>query len=108
VEGEDGWAFPPQIDALAKRAGSMLFKKPTFGSKELAAYLADVHAREPVGSIELVGLGTDICVISNALLIKSFLPEVPIRVDGSCCAGVTPESHENALAAMRMCQIEIV
>jgi nicotinamidase-related amidase len=108
IDGEDGWALHPQIDALYKRAGSILFKKPTFASKELAAYLADANAREPVGSIELVGLCTDICVISNALLIKAFLPEVPIRVDSSCCAGVTPESHENALAAMRICQIEIV
>jgi nicotinamidase-related amidase len=108
IKGEDGWALHPQIAALAKRTGSMLFKKPTFGSKELAAYLADANAREPIGSIELVGLCTDICVISNALLIKSFLPEVPICVDSSCCAGVTPESHETALAAMRMCQIEIV
>jgi nicotinamidase-related amidase len=108
IEGEDGWALHPQIDALAKRAGGMLFKKPTFGSKELAAYLADANAREPIDSIELIGLCTDICVISNALLIKAFLPEVPICVDSSCCAGVTPESHENALAAMRICQIEII
>jgi nicotinamidase-related amidase len=108
IEGEDGWALHPQIETLAKRAGGMLFKKPTFASKELAAYLADANAREPIDSIELVGLCTDICVISNALLIKAFLPEVPIRVDSSCCAGITPESHENALASMRICQIEIV
>ena len=59
-------------------------------------------------SIELIGLCTDICVISNALLIKAFLPETPVRVDGSCCAGVTPESHENALKAMKVCQIEVI
>ena len=61
-----------------------------------------------INSITLVGLCTDICVISNALLLKAALPEVPIIVDASCCAGVTPESHKNALAAMKMCQIEIV
>ena len=58
--------------------------------------------------IEIVGLCTDICVISNALNIKAVLPEVPISVDAGCCAGVTPESHKNALEAMKMCQIKIV
>ena len=62
---------------------------------------------EPLEGIELVGLCTDICVISNALLLKAFLPEVPISVDAACCAGVTPESHRNALNAMKMCQITI-
>ena len=59
-------------------------------------------------SIELVGLCTDICVISNAMLLKAFYPEVPISVDASACAGVTPQSHKNALEAMKMCQIDIV
>ena len=54
-----------------------------------------------------MGLCTDICVISNALVLKTFLPEVPIAVDAACCAGVTPQSHANALAAMKMCQIKI-
>lgn len=58
--------------------------------------------------IEVVGLCTDICVVSNALLFKAFMPETPISVDASCCAGVTPESHEAALATMQMCQIEVV
>ena len=61
----------------------------------------------PIEEIELVGLCTDICVISNALVLKTFLPEVPIAVDAACCAGVTPQSHANALAAMKMCQIKI-
>ena len=63
---------------------------------------------DEIGSIRFVGLCTDICVISNALLVKAALPEVPIIVDSACCAGVTPESHENALKAMKMCQIDIV
>ena len=74
-------------------------------SRELAETLARME--EPLEGIELVGLCTDICVISNALLLKAFLPEVPISVDAACCAGVTPESHRNALNAMKMCQITI-
>ena len=62
---------------------------------------------EPISCVTLVGLCTDICVISNAMLVKAALPEVPVVVDAACCAGVTPESHRNALAAMKVCQIEI-
>ncbi|MDR0852680.1 MAG: cysteine hydrolase [Clostridiales Family XIII bacterium] len=108
IEGTEGWKLHPEIDALAKQRDCISFKKPTFGSKELAAYLADANDREPIETIELIGLCTDICVISNAILIKSFLPETLIRVDSTCCAGVTPESHENALSAMRMCHIDIL
>ena len=61
-----------------------------------------------VDSVEIVGLCTNICVISNAMLAKAQLPEVPVTVDASCCAGVTPESHETALSAMEMCQIDII
>ena len=63
---------------------------------------------EPIEEIVLIGLCTDICVISNALVLKAFLPEVPITVDAACCAGVNPDSHRNALDAMRMCQIGVV
>ena len=82
--------------------------KETFGSTDLAADLVAMNIEDEIGSITFVGLCTDICVISNALLAKATLPEVPITVDASCCAGVTPESHENALKAMEMCQIDIV
>jgi len=71
------------------------------GIAQYAAGLPNLEA------IQLIGLCTDICVISNALLLKAALPEVPISVDASCCAGATPESHKNALAAMEACQIEI-
>lgn len=81
--------------------------KETFGSVELGNLLRKLHKEEPIESITLVGLCTDICVISNALLIKAFLPEIPVIVDASCCAGVTPQSHENALQAMKACQIII-
>lgn len=104
IKGTDGW----QIDAsLTTIRDGMVIDKPTFGSTELASYLAALHEREAIERITLVGLCTDICVISNALLIKATLPEVEIVVDASCCAGVTPESHRNALNAMKMCQIKI-
>ena len=62
---------------------------------------------EKIGSITFIGLCTDICVISNAMIAKAFLPEVEVKVDASCCAGVTVESHKNALNAMKMCQIKV-
>ncbi len=76
--------------------------KVAFGKFDLPGYV-----RGFTDSIELVGLCTDICVISNAMILKAYFPEIPIIVDTSCCAGVTPESHKNALEAMKMCQIEI-
>ena len=84
---------------------SRVFDKLTFGSVELAEYLKSMSDLE---SVTLIGLCTDICVISNALVIKAFLPEVTVRVNAGCCAGVTPESHNNALEAMKMCQVEVV
>lgn len=82
--------------------------KPTFGSVALAQGIQALLREEDPGiEIELVGLCTDICVISNAMLLKAFFPEAKISVDATCCAGVSPESHENALKAMEMCQIEI-
>lgn len=101
IQGTPGWQLVPELRDLAKDCVQL--PKPTFGSLALAR-LAE---REQPEEIELVGLCTDICVISNALLLKAALPEIPISVDASCCAGVTPESHANALAAMRMCQIRI-
>ena len=90
------------VDALQPFVrGAQIVEKPAFGSTDLPALLADYDA------IELAGLCTDICVISNALLLKAFYPETPISIDAACCAGVTPESHANALAAMRMCQVEV-
>lgn len=81
-----------------------IYEKVTFGSEEYAldwknGFFADVD------EVELVGLCTDICVISNALLTKAFAPEVKVSVDPACCAGVTPQSHANALEAMKMCQV---
>ena len=82
--------------------------KPTFGSETLGKVLKEFHKSQTIHSITLVGLCTDICVISNAMLLKAFLPEVPIIVDSLCCAGVTPKSHEQALEAMKVCQIKVI
>ena len=75
---------------------------------KLADSLQQMDREEPIGTVTLVGLCTDICVISNAMLIKAALPEVRVAAEAACCAGVTPESHDNALKAMGMCQIDII
>ncbi|MCC8131421.1 MAG: cysteine hydrolase [Oscillospiraceae bacterium] len=100
VKGTPGWEIADGVYA----EGCKVVDKPSFGSTELPRVLAEIPELE---SIELVGLCTDICVISNAMILKAAFPEVPITVDSSCCAGVTPESHENALRAMAVCQIKI-
>ena len=104
IEGTKGWEIRKEIaDAMP---GAEIINKPTFGSVILAQELMERNEREPI-EVELVGLCTDICVVSNALLIKALLPEVVVKVDPGCCAGVTPQSHEAALATMRACQIQI-
>ena len=105
IKGSMGWQISSDIPV---KEGAKIFEKPTFGSKDLGSYLEEIADKENIEEIEVIGLCTDICVISNALLIKAFLPEVKITVDGSCCAGVTPESHKNALEAMKMCQINVI
>ena len=101
IQGTEGWELHPELEALRQTAA---IDKLTFGSKELI----DVIAREDnVESITFAGLCTDICVISNAMVVKAFYPELPLIVDAKGCAGVTPESHKNALNAMKMCQIRI-
>ena len=106
VLGTEGWELSAEIAALVLPEDK-IWDKNTFGSKELALWLAEENAVQSVEEVELVGLCTDICVISNALLVKAFLPETIVSVDGSCCAGVTPESHGNALAALKTCQVEV-
>ncbi|SCL84320.1 cysteine hydrolase family protein [Sporanaerobacter sp. PP17-6a] len=108
IEGTYGWELQKDIKQLMEDTKSTVYNKNTFGSKELAQQLVKMNENKPVEEIELIGLCTDICVISNALTIKTFLPEVKISVDAKCCAGVTPESHQNALNAMKMCQIQII
>lgn len=100
----EGWDI---CDELSELRCDGIIDKPTFGSTALAEKMVALNKKEPIESITLVGLCTDICVISNAMLLKASLTEVEIRVDARCCAGVTPESHKNALNAMKMCQITI-
>ena len=103
VKGTDGWQIRPEIADLLK--GAKIYEKPTFGSTAMAADLRELSEKEEI-ELELVGLCTDICVVSNALLLKASMPEVKISVDAACCAGVTPEKHEAALETMRSCQIQ--
>ena len=104
IYGTHGWEI---CDALAPFVGKAVINKPTFGSYELVELLKEMDKREKIGEIELVGLCTDICVISNALLIKAAFLDAEVSVDSQGCAGVTPSSHNNALEAMKMCQITI-
>ena len=105
IRNTEGWQIRNELDSLRKTEP---IDKETFGSTDLAAELVAMNIDDEIGSITFVGLCTDICVISNALLVKAALPEVPIILDAACCAGVTPESHETALKAMKACQIDIV
>lgn len=107
VKGSQGWQIVPQLTEFTQPPARII-DKPTFGSSLLGQMLQEENQQEGIGEIEVIGLCTDICVISNALLIKAFLPEVPIAVDPALCAGVTPQSHENALKAMASCQIRIL
>lgn len=100
LKGTDGWQLCKELAGIAGRR----FEKGTFGSLECAKYAAEGGYDQ----VELIGLCTDICVISNAMLLKAAMPQTRICVRADCCAGVTPESHINALKAMEMCQIEII
>lgn len=105
IRNTEGWQIRNELDSLRKTEP---IDKETFGSTDLAAELVAMNIDDEIGSITFVGLCTDICVISNAMLLKAFFLETPVMVDASCCAGVTPESHKNALEAMKMCQINVV
>lgn len=102
-----GWELAPEIALLQQKNNYHIFPKPTFASTDLAQYLSQSHKENPIFEIEIIGLCTDICVISNALMIKGYLPEIPIKIDPSCCAGTTPEAHEAALQVLKSCQIHL-
>ena len=106
IRGTAGHEIIEELQPYTKRALA-IFEKETFGSRKLAGFLKELYKEKKIESIELIGLCTDICVVSNALLIKAFLPEVPISVTAGCCAGVTPEKHKSALETMKSCQIEV-
>lgn len=105
IKGTQGWEIRSEIAELL--AGAVIVDKPSFGSLKLAELLYEENKKEEL-EIELIGLCTDICVVSNAILLKAKMPEIKISVDASCCAGVTPESHAAALETMKMCQINIL
>lgn len=105
IRGTKGWELREDIAELL--ADATVYEKPTFGSMQLAEDLAALSRQEEI-ELELVGLCTDICVVSNALLLKAAMPEVRVTVDASCCAGVTPQLHEAALNTMRSCQIGVI
>ena len=104
IKGTDGWQIRSDIAEAMPEA--KIIDKPTFGSTDLADILFARNEREEI-EIELVGLCTDICVVSNALLLKAKMPEVKISLDSSCCAGVTVATHNAALETMKMCQIDV-
>ena len=111
VKDTIGWQIMGSLITAAEKRNIIhpyfIIDKPNFGSSELVTRLQGMNAAEPIESITLVGVCTDVCVVSNAILLKAGLPEVPIHVDPNCCAGVTEESHEAALLTMRQCQIEV-
>ena len=106
IKGTPGWMLDDQVAAALEQKPCTKVEKLTFGSVLLPRLLYQAAGEEPF-TVELVGLCTDICVVSNALMLKANFPEMPICVDSSCCAGVTPETHRTALETMRCCQIDV-
>lgn len=106
VRGTEGWQLDPRVAAV-KDENDVVIEKPAFGSTELPAKIKELAADVSIEQIEFIGVCTDICVISNAMIAKAAFPEVQVVINSECCAGVTPESHENALNAMAMCQMKI-
>lgn len=107
VKMSNGWKIHNDVEAVL--GDVLVFDKPTFGSVELASWLKTNYGNiEDELEIELIGVCTDICVVSNAILIKAYLPEAKIVCDASCCAGVSVDSHNAALLTMKSCQIEVI
>ena len=104
IKGTEGWEIRPELDALRTTEA---IDKETFGSTGLPERIGMLQLKNPIESITFVGLCTDICVISNVMVTKTYFPEIPVIVDAACCAGVTPESHKNALEAMKVCQVKV-
>jgi len=107
IEGSAGWRLCLPVAEAAEQIDAVLIAKPAFGSLDLPEVIEDMCGGEP-DEIHIVGICTDICVISNAMILKAAFTEVPVFVHRDYCAGVTPEQHENALSAMGPCQIEVV
>lgn len=109
IQDTDGWQLNDKVSKVLEEKGiTCVIHKPTFGSLELIDVVAQRMEEETSTEVTLIGLCTDICVVSNAMLLKAAYPEMNIFVDASCCAGVTVESHMAALSTMKMCQIEVL
>lgn len=106
IKGTDGWLLNDEVAAALGKKGFTAVEKNTFGSVDLPGLIEKAADGEDF-AMEVIGLCTDICVVSNALLLKASFPEAPIAVDAACCAGVTPQAHEAALATMKSCQIDV-
>jgi nicotinamidase-related amidase len=107
IKGTKGWEIIDELKPYVDGTAYGIFEKPTFGCTALATFIKKYCENNVNAEIELVGLCTDICVVSNALLIKATVPEVPVAVDATCCAGVTRETHDAALTTMKTCQIKV-
>lgn len=107
IKGTEGWQLNESVSKALEGKSYTAVEKLTFGSTELPGLLK-ASAGDEEFSVELIGLCTDICVVSNALLLKAHFPEAEISVDSSCCAGVTPDSHQAALTTMGFCQINVL
>ena len=106
IRGTEGWQPDPRIGR--EISGCLKVEKPTCGSIRLARIIRELAEPDDSLEIELMGLCTDICVVSNALLLKAHFPEAAVGVHESCCAGVTPDRHRAALETMASCQIDIL
>lgn len=106
VKGTDGWQLDAAVSSALEGREYYAVEKPTFGSTDLP-FLVHSMAGEEDFDVTLIGLCTDICVVSNALLLKAHFPEAPIAVESALCAGVTPATHAAALQTMTMCQIDV-
>ncbi len=106
IKGTDGWQLNADVQAALDKKGYKSIEKPTFGSTDLIDYLKANYDCDDV-EVELVGLCTDICVVSNALLLKANFLDAKVSVDAACCAGVTVDSHNAALLTMKMCQVNV-
>lgn len=110
IKGSRGWEINDRVAEALKCKNAQIVDKPGFGSTVLAELLkTDAGCgNDVIEEIQLIGVCTGICVISNAILLKAALPEVRIAVDAECCACVTPDTHRTALEAMKTCQIDII
>lgn len=105
IEGSEGWEITKELLPYSEK--NKVFCKDTFGSRDLAKFLEEEKNNAEIEEVELVGVCTDICVISNAIVAKTALPDVKVYVDAAGCAGVTPESHDTAIKAMKACHVHI-